>query len=210
MNAKEIHQKGYVLLAEGKAQEALVLFNRALELMPDVPDFLSDRAVAYIHLGKLDLAMIDMNRAQEIEPENPYRYSSRAYLKDRIGDVKGGIEDYKRAIELDPEDAIAYNNLGLLEEKLGYKNQAKKYFDRADELADKNRLFGKTADGNEEAFVMIENESKPVIVEENTGDSLSPEVEKNKTRWSVIKSVFLSRSGRREFFQFIKSGFKIR
>ena len=188
---------------------ALSQFNSALELSPDHPDCLSDRAVAYIHLGKLDLALFDMNLAQKLEPTNPYRYSSRAYLKDRIGDLQGAIEDYSKAIELDPDDAIAYNNLGILEEKAGRIENAKKNFKIADEIENKNKVKEFQPEKEQEKFISIQNENKitenSILAEEND------ELESSKLKKvTVIKSVFTSKNGFTEFFGFIFRGFKLK
>ncbi len=198
MQGKSFYRQGISHLNEGKWDEALVQFNKALDLEPDQPDYLGDRAVAYFQLGKKDLAMIDLNQAQKIDPKNPYRYSSRAFVKDSLGDTKGAITDYEKAIELDPEDAIAYNNLGMLEEKLGYQKNAAEKFKKADELADK--MQGEKS--NE--FVMMNKkiDEKPVspIQKEDTP----------RTQWQYMKYAIFSKKGRKEFIQFIKNGFKIK
>lgn len=114
---------------------ALMHFNRSLELCPDNPVYLSDRAVAKLRLEDQRGAMTDLNHCVELDPHYSFRYSMRAFVRDAIGDVHGAVEDYRKAVELDPEDAIAHNNLGLSEEKLGYTSEAESNFRMADTLA---------------------------------------------------------------------------
>ncbi|MFZ5553663.1 MAG: tetratricopeptide repeat protein [Bacteroidota bacterium] len=191
MPAYQKYKKGMEYLEKGEYEKALACFNEALEIKPDTPDFLSDRAVAYFHLRKFELSIIDLNRAQELEPQNGYRYSSRAYVKDRMNDTEGAIEDYKKAIEIDPEDAISYNNLGLLEEKLGYQALAKKRFEKADELEGIKKTIQKTENDNREKEILPVNEKK-------------------KTKTGFIKEVFTTGSGFRDFLRFIFNGFRIK
>jgi Flp pilus assembly protein TadD len=198
MAGKQYYLKGMKLLDEARFKEALVQFNKALDLEPDHPDYLSDRAVTYFHLDKKDLAMIDLNRAQQLDKSNPYRYSSRAFVKDSLGDLDGAIADYRKAIELDPDDAIAHNNLGLLEEKSGYKKQSEERFAKADEL-----MGIQSADkSNKKEFIAMNPEPK------KNGPQNDPETK--TSGWRHVKYAVFTKSGRKEFFKFIKNGFKLK
>jgi Flp pilus assembly protein TadD len=210
MTAKENYQQGMKLLDAGNFTEALVFFNKALELEPSQPDFLSDRAVTYFHLNKKDLAMIDLNHAQELDPKNPYRYSSRAFVKDSLGDLEGAIKDYEKTIELDPEDAVAHNNLGLLEEKYGYKQKAERRFKRADELMDGKKNEYPLAD----TFITMSEQNnkandseKEIAKKEN---EIPEEKPKEKSSWGHVKYAVFTKQGRKEFFSFLKNGFKLK
>lgn len=194
MPAHQKYKKGREYLEKGEIGKALELFNQALEIKPDTPDFLSDRAVAYFHLQKFELAMIDLDRAQKLDPKNGYRYSSRAFVKDHMKDTAGAIEDYKKAIEIDPEDAISYNNLGLLEEKLGYIEMAKQRFKKADELK------GEMSDKKQDEKKTPNDTPKQEIFPEN----------KKPKRFHFIKEVFTSKKGFMEFLQFIRNGFRLK
>lgn len=197
IQAQKQYQLALELLKSGKFEEALQEVNKALEILPDQADFLSERGVIYFHLRKLDLALIDLNRAQELQPQNPYRYSSRAFLKDHIGDIQGAISDYQKAIELDPEDAIAYNNLGLLEEKLGYQERAKQNFKKADELDQKS-----TSEKSGEEFILLQSENKKINAVEN--------IEQKPSKGKLMLEVFSSRKNFAEFIGFIFRGFKLK
>lgn len=202
MNAAVFHEKGMFFLRQGDLSAALEHLNRALEIAPDHPDYLSDRAVVYFHLSRFDLALLDMDRAMNLDPHNGYRYSSRAYVRERMGDLEGAMADYRKAIEIDPEDAVSYNNLGLIEEKLGYMKSAKRNFEQADHLADEQGVFGEKKNPEKaEKFVMMKN---PIP------DEKQEEAAKKKPgRWAVIRSVFSSREGLRDFLRFIKNGFRL-
>jgi tetratricopeptide (TPR) repeat protein len=138
-----------------------------------------------------------------LEPENPYRYSSRAYIRDACGDTEGAYKDYQVAVKLDPDDAIAHNNLGLIEEKLGYQADAKKRYTKADKLAEKFDYFPdqKQQDNFTDKFVKmgeLENEQEQEQIE-------NPE----KSLFSEMWKAVATEKGRKEFWKFVKNGFKV-
>lgn len=203
MTSKSIYTEAMKLLDEGKFEPALQLFNKALELDPDQPDYLSDRAVTYFHLGKKDLAMIDLNRAQQLDPENPYRYSSRAFVKDSLGDIEGAVSDYEKATNLDPNDAVAWNNLGLLEEKKGYLKKAQSHFKKADELI----LKTASEESRNEKFIPMSDVKKEIP---KTDSKESNDKQKTASAWKHVKYAVFTKTGRKEFFGFIKNGLRIK
>lgn len=184
------HKKGEELHHAGKFLEAITQFNQALELLPDHPDILADRAVAYLMLEKYKLAILDFDKAASIDPENPYRYSSRAFAKDKIGDIDGALADYEKAIKLDPSDAIAHNNLGLLLENKGSRKGAKNMFELADKL---NK----------------ENELPPTPQQApNATSNQASETTTSKDPVQVFKSIF-TKEGWKDFVSFVRNGFKL-
>jgi len=190
MSDKDNHiKKATKFYNDGKYQDSIYWFSRAIALDSKNSELYAERGVAYYHLGDLKKSLEDLNTAQELEPDRPYRYSSRAYIKDALGDVEGAIKDYEKAIELDPEDAVAHNNLGLLEEKLGHTKKAKVLYNFADSLA--KDQFG------DQNFQRPENiQSK--IDREKRETSLSKEMSKALT----------TKKGFSEFLTFIRNGFK--
>jgi Flp pilus assembly protein TadD len=218
------YEKGLQKLREGKYQEAVAIFDKALAQYPDDATCMSDKAVALFHLHQKAEALVILDRAQHLEPSNPYRYSSRAFVKEAMGDLRGAIADYQKAIELDPEDMVAYNNLGLLEEKLGYKEAAKKKFEEADALAKKlgiefddsdnfveskqrNTIPSATSGQMQEERVEEKTDLKEVIKEKSINTEIqNPENEANPTinnYLQIFKQVFTSKQGFQEFISFV-------
>jgi tetratricopeptide (TPR) repeat protein len=165
--------------------------NAAIAINPHNPLLFSERAVVFYHKGLAKDALNDLDMAARIEPENPYRYASRAFIKDKTGDFTGALEDYNKAISLDPTDAISYNNRGLVEEKLGYTNRSKLSFEKADRLTGGNVV----KEGKEED-ISIDISNRPKA----TGSG-----GKNhslKDYLSVLKGIFASREGFKDFLSF--------
>ena len=183
-------KKIYELLETGDNSNAISYCTNALEIYHKDPDLLSARAEALLKSGRNREALKDFDLAAKIEPKNPFRFSSRAFLKEAIGDTNGALKDYNLALDLDPNDATIQNNLGLLEEKLGYQKNAKKRFEIADELYSLNTLEEKTTEDPS-----LENEIKNTTL---------------KTNGNIISKVFSDRIYRKEFFQFLLNGFRLK
>ena len=201
MKAAQHHQKAQQLIYSEDYKDALKEIRKAVALEPKNADFISEYGVILFHLKRKLEAIEQLNKALELEPKNPYRYSSRAYVKDSIGDTQGAIDDYLKCIELDPEDAVAYNNLGLLEEKLGRKQQAKKRFEKADELAS---IL-------EENNITLESKSvEETVAPRNIQKEIQEERKEaeEKGRLGIMIDVLRDKKTRQEFVKFIKGGFK--
>jgi tetratricopeptide (TPR) repeat protein len=196
-------EKAVKAYKEKDFEKAVEHFSNAIEISPNDAEIHYQRGITYFHLNKLSLALVDFDKAAELDPENPYRYSSRAYIRDACGDTEGAYKDYQVAIKLDPDDAIAHNNLGLIEEKLGYQADAKKRYTKADKLAEKFDYFPgqKQHDNFTDKFVKmgeLEDEEQETQ-SKNSESSLFNEM------WKAVAT----EKGRKEFWKFVKNGFKV-
>ena len=187
MDALEPFNKAEEQFDKGDFKNSIRLYSLAIELDPDNASYISQRGVAFFHLGKIEEALYDLDLALKLEPENPYRYSSRAFILSNLNRIDEAINDYKEAIRLDPEDAIAYNNLGLLEEKKGYRKSAVENFKKADKLEGLRSSSSslKKSSGKEKAANY-----------------------KELSYLQFFKRLFKDAKLREEFYRFIRKGFK--
>lgn len=202
MFANKIHEEAEKALKEGKIEESIVLYTKALEENPNHIDILSDRGVAYLNLSKEKECFEDLNKALELQPDYAYRYACLAFAKKHFGDLDGAIIDYEKAIELDPEDTIAHNNLGLLLEQKGYQKKAQERFDRADKLS-------KQEDGLLNVIEELDDK-KPSIEKPIEQEPEEPLTEDDKSKAKEFKKIFSSMKQFNEFMAFLKNGFKIK
>ena len=199
MDIKAIWDQAQNYIKETKFDKALDLLNQALDIDPKNPNILSERAVVYFHLEDKERALKELDVCVLLEPTNPYRYSSRAYVKAALKDIEGAIADYEKCVHLDPQDAIAYNNLGLLLESLGRMKQAKRNFDRADELEGVLKDRG----------IDLPKDETQDVKSEETSDAQRTKEEKTST-WSIVKGTLTDRSLFKEYISFIRNGFKLK
>jgi Flp pilus assembly protein TadD len=212
--------KGIAKVKENDFLTAIEHFTLAIQEDVNNVECYAERAVAYLNTNQFDLSMFDMHRCIEMEPNNSYRYSCRAFLKAKIGDTEGAIADYEMAIKLDPEDAIAYNNLGLVQETKGYRVQAQKSFEKS------NDLIGYNPKRFDEGELKKEDPKKVMSAvdkhDHHSTEAIQPAAESNASaemqsdetaqpsKGQIAKSVFTSRSGFKDFWKFIRNGFRIK
>ena len=183
---------------------ALVDYNQAIK-EEENPSIYSERGVIWYYLQDKEKSLSDMDYALGLEPNNPYRYSSRAYIKDWIGDIKGAIADYEVAVKLDPEDSIAYNNLGLLQEKVGYVDKAKSNYKRADQIAGVDELLEKIRREHKEL-----HDKDIARALEKDGEAMDHDNRAKLSIFALLRNTFTSKSGIKDYLDFIRNGFKIR
>ena len=208
MTAKELFEQAERKLHRKEFRDSIKLYSEAIALEGDNAHYISQRAVAFFHLGEYEEALYDFNRALELEPENPFRYSSRAYLLSNIGQIEDAIRDYEKAIALDPDDSVAHNNLGLLQERIGFDELAKKHFEKADSIEGIELIGNKYFRKEDEPSEPEAEKREPVI------DPPPETLELGKNYMEVsyfrfIRMIFTHKKIRRDFFRFIRNGFKL-
>jgi len=108
--AEQHFDQGNKLVEQGRYNEAITEFTRAIELDPNMAVSYSNRAGSYNEKGEYDLAIADCNKAIELDPRLAMAYSNRACAYNEIGEYDLVIADCNKAIELDPNVVLAYVN----------------------------------------------------------------------------------------------------
>lgn len=114
------------LMDRNRSRYALTAYNRALDLKPDSPDTLNNRAAIYMSQVKnrtnsdtkneqlLKKAMLDLNRAIKLSPDYYRLYGNKGSVYAMQGNFEGGLENYKKAIALKPNYALAHHGLAAI------------------------------------------------------------------------------------------------
>jgi tetratricopeptide (TPR) repeat protein len=103
---------GRHLLDQGKNEQAILCFTRAIELYPDFAQACYDRGIVYCEKGDLNQGIRDYTRAIEVKPDYAQAYYSRGLAYCEKSDYTQALRDYTKAIEVKPDYAEAYNNRG--------------------------------------------------------------------------------------------------
>jgi tetratricopeptide (TPR) repeat protein len=106
------HNRGKAYQAQEKYDQALLDYNKAIEIDPKIVDTYNNRGNIYQGMGNFDQAISDYGRALEIEPLNGEAYYGRANAWLRKGDFAQAIADFNKAIEIRPDNLKAYNDRG--------------------------------------------------------------------------------------------------
>jgi tetratricopeptide (TPR) repeat protein len=112
-DAREFLNKGITAYTNGKIEEAIDLFSKALGKNPNFAGAYNNRGVSLDEKGDYDGAIKDYNKAILIDPNYSDAYNNRGNSRAKKGDYDGAIVDCTEAIRINPKNANAYHNRGL-------------------------------------------------------------------------------------------------
>jgi tetratricopeptide (TPR) repeat protein len=127
---------GSILLSEGKDDEALEHFHKALEIQP------SDNADAHYNLGlfllrnkEVDEAIVEFRRALEINPNYIKAHDNLGTALAQKGLMDEAISQFRMTLKIQPDNQNAHNNLGLVLLWKGQVDEAVFHFQQALQIA---------------------------------------------------------------------------
>ncbi|MBS7791138.1 tetratricopeptide repeat protein [Roseococcus sp. SDR] len=110
--AEELLQRGISRHREGRLDEAVSLYRRALRLAPHHPDAENLLGVAARQKGDLPSALAHAARAVASVPDSPLFLANQGATLAEAGRLAEAIAALSRAVTLNPQDAISLRNLG--------------------------------------------------------------------------------------------------
>ncbi len=103
---------GGVLAGQGKIDEAIALYEKALELDDDDPYALNNLAMALAQKGEPEKAVEHLSKAVAIEPAYPEAHHNLGLVRASQRRFSDAIEHYREALSHNPSFAAAHNDLG--------------------------------------------------------------------------------------------------
>ncbi|MDA9813374.1 tetratricopeptide repeat protein, partial [Planktomarina temperata] len=130
---------------QGKLDEAIEAYKKALAIKPDYADAYNNMGNALKDQGKLEEAIEAYNKALAIKPDYAEAYNNMGIaLKDK-GKLEEAIKAYNKALAIKPDYTEAYNNLGATLQDQGKLEEAIKAYNNAlaikPDFADAHRLL---------------------------------------------------------------------
>ncbi len=109
--ASEYHNKGIALSNEGKYDEAISQYSKAIGIDPNHANSYVGLGYCYLMKKQYDLAITYYSKAINLKPENPNAYNGRgaAYLNTKQYEL--AVRDFKQSTKLDPNQDQVYKNL---------------------------------------------------------------------------------------------------
>ncbi|KAI0408753.1 hypothetical protein F4802DRAFT_364711 [Xylaria palmicola] len=92
-NYKSLGNKSF---KDRQYKKAIKEYSQAIELMPDSPTYLSNRAAAYMSDGQYDAALEDCSRAVDLDPQNPKFLLRLARIYTNLGRPDEAITTFNR------------------------------------------------------------------------------------------------------------------
>lgn len=111
-DADALLRQGQELARAGNVNEALAVFNRVLELVPNSVGAYIARGDVLLRIGERDTAWGDYTRAIELAPDLALTHQSRAAFYIAVSAPDGALQDIDAALRIDPNDARSHNLRG--------------------------------------------------------------------------------------------------
>jgi tetratricopeptide (TPR) repeat protein len=126
-----LHARGQCLAAIGRPDDALIDFDKAVELHPDDAHALVARGEVRTKLGRYKDACADFDEVLQLKPSHVPAYIGRGHARRALGQWSGAVQDYSRALRVRPQDAALFTERGNAYAKLGRYTEAANDFRRA-------------------------------------------------------------------------------
>lgn len=134
LTAWDYFRRGFRANNEGRKDEAIAEYSKAIELDPKLAAAFNNRGIIYDDLEQYQKAIDDYNKAIELDPNYAVAYNNRGTIYDKLKQRQRALEDYDKAIELDPNYKTAYYNRGITYDDLEQPQKAIENFSKAIEL----------------------------------------------------------------------------
>ncbi|MBX3472025.1 MAG: protein kinase [Planctomycetes bacterium] len=119
----------------GRPRDGLRTTERLLELRPDDPGALLQRASARALLGDVAAALADLDRAVALAPAQPRGWYVRGALRAGRGELEAATRDLEQALRLDPTMVLAHRHLAWIAQQRQDLDAAARHLDQAVALA---------------------------------------------------------------------------
>jgi tetratricopeptide (TPR) repeat protein len=141
---------GYILVSQGKTEEAIIAIKEARKSNPKDLNLLLNEADLYVKLEQMDKFGDLMEEAIKLDPMNPTLFFNLGVVNQNQKKTDEALRYYKKAIELKPDYADAYMNLSaaILSGQLAIVEEMNKNlsnFKKYDELEAKQKDLYKKA-----------------------------------------------------------------
>ena len=111
--AEIVKNIGYILVNQGKTEEAIVALQEARRANPKDVNLILNEAQLYIKLDQMDKFGQLMQEAVKLDPTNPTLFFNLGVVNVNEGKIEEAVGYYQKAIELNPEYGDAYMNLAI-------------------------------------------------------------------------------------------------
>ena len=129
--AEEWFNKGFSLGEQGKFDEAIECYDKALENDPQYADAWHNKGFALVEQGSYYEAIKCCNRGLDIDPESAATWNNKGRAFYEQGRFDEAIECYNSGLDIDQEYVHPWNNKGLIFGEQGRFEESIEYYNRA-------------------------------------------------------------------------------
>jgi tetratricopeptide (TPR) repeat protein len=109
-SANAYNLRGLSLYQDGKYEQALLEYNKAIEIQPKDYAYYFNRARTYLEMGEFNKAIADYTKVIELSPDSLLfrAYYNRGYAYFEEDQYDAAIVDFNQSITIDPKDEWSY------------------------------------------------------------------------------------------------------
>jgi Flp pilus assembly protein TadD len=122
---------GALLSEQGRSQDALACYDKAIELQPDNVVAVSNAGLLLRQMGQFAAAKITLARARALAPTDPRTRFNYAIIEDTPASRLEALETGRKCLAADPQNVVLLSNLGLCLQQVGEFDEAFALFGRA-------------------------------------------------------------------------------
>jgi len=122
---------GASLLQQGKVDEAVAEFQKALALDPKYTATHLNLGYAYDRQGRPEEAMAQYQKVVALEPGNIFAHNNLGVLYDKKGLYTEAIKEFEQVLQVDPSNATARDNLERAKSSKGIAQEREERFAQA-------------------------------------------------------------------------------
>ncbi len=111
-NATALHSRGNILYNLNRFEEALEVYDRAINLRPDYAEVWQEKAKSLYELKKYRESQSAYDKAIELKPEYLEAWTGRGYALDKLQQFQGAIASFEKALQIQPEYPQAWQGRG--------------------------------------------------------------------------------------------------
>jgi Flp pilus assembly protein TadD len=115
---------GNIFVEQGRMDEAIRQFQKAVEIMPDLADAHNNLGNSFFQLGRMEDAIAQYQKALAIMPDNADAHNNLGNSFSRLGRTEEAIAQYQKALAVMPDNAKAQNSLGIILSGQGKRDEA--------------------------------------------------------------------------------------
>ena len=115
---------GTAFLDEGRLDEAVIEYKKALDIWPSYPDALNNLGVACVRKGLVKEALTHYDQAIKADPKYVLAHLNMAEALTELGQLNEAVSHYSEALFINPECGSVHNSMGVLLAKLKKMDEA--------------------------------------------------------------------------------------
>ena len=104
---------GLSLKGQKKLDEAILCFQKAVDINPLYAEAYSNMAIVFQEQGDIDTAISLYHKALELDPNDINAYYNMGVALSGLGKTAQALACYKKVVKINPNDADAYYNMGI-------------------------------------------------------------------------------------------------